>query len=233
MFQKFITGKRLRLKFLVLFFGMNFFLVSTVRADCQNKELREKVAETAKQEGVDEKELLSIIAHESRCNYFVIAWNLPRRPETARSKFFGSLEEAKSFAEELIPRKQYRVDVGIGQINNETYIQPKGWTLEEVLNPQTALNRVAFVLRESGWKNYHSSNPFYAGKWQRMALEALDNVLSNSEKKDIQAPQKFRIAKRTAIRDHGSLIVFNTEGPLSSLIKTNRQEVPWVIYGNL
>lgn len=201
---------------------------------CQDSELREKVTQVAKEEGVNEKELLSIIAHESKCNYFVIAWNLPRRPETAKAKFFASLEEAKVFAEELIATKQYRVDVGIGQINNEAHIRPKGWTLEEILDPKTALSRVAFVLRERGWPNYHSNHPLLARKWQGLALAALDYALSNSDKKEIQGSQKLRIAKRIPVsRSHGPLIVFNTEKPSSPFVKTNRQETPWVIYGSL
>ena len=146
---------------------------------CHDPELRKKVTEVFQSEGVDEKELLSIIAHESGCRYYVIAWNLPKQPKTARSKFFDSLEEAKAFAKELIAIGSYRVDVGIGQINNEAHIRPKDWTLDEVLDPRSALNRVARVLKERGWEHYHSNNPVYAQKWRMMALAALDRALSN------------------------------------------------------
>lgn len=108
---------------------------------------------------MNENELLSIIAHESGCRYFVVAWNEPKKPETAKSKFFDSSQAAKTFAQNLIDTKSYRVDVGIGKINNEAHLQPKGWSLDEVLNPGTALARVAQVLKERGWARYHSSNP--------------------------------------------------------------------------
>ncbi len=89
------------------------------QANCKDPVLRKQVTQTAKLEGVDEKQLLSIIAHESNCRYYTIAWNLPGKAYTAKSKFLDSLKDAKSLAEELIATKQYRVDVGIGQINNE------------------------------------------------------------------------------------------------------------------
>ena len=142
------------------------------QANCKDPELREKVTQVSKAEGVNESELLSIIAHESRCHYYTIAWNLPGKVQTAKSKYLDSLEDAKALAEGLIATRQFRVDVGIGQINNEAHIQPKGWRLEEVLNPKTALNRVAQVLKERSWANYHSSNPVLAQKWQRQALNA-------------------------------------------------------------
>lgn len=134
------------------------------QANCKDSVLRKQVTQTAKLEGVDEKQLLSIIAHESNCRYYTIAWNLPGKAYTAKSKFLDSLKDAKSLAEELIATKQYRVDVGIGQINNEAHLQPKGWSLKEALNPQTALSRVAQVLKERGWANYHSNNPALARK---------------------------------------------------------------------
>lgn len=221
--------------FLIFSLLISLFSTGAARADCQSQELRQKVTETAKQEGVDERELLSIIAHESKCNYFVIAWNLPRRPETARAKFFDSLEEAKNFAEGLIGTKRYRVDVGIGQINNEAHIRPKGWKLEEVLDPKTALNRVAFILRERGWTNYHSANPILARKWQGLALAALKRVLFNSDEKKINTVQNFRVARRiSSPQRSGTLVVFNVENFSSPpTFITRKKEPPWVIYGSL
>lgn len=202
--------QRLLKSFLFFSFLIGLFSTGVAKADCKNQELRRKVAETAKAEGVDEKELLSIIAHESKCNYFAIAWNLPRRPETARSKFFDSLEEAKSFAEELISTRKYRVDIGIGQINNEAHLRPKGWTLEEILDPKTALNRVAFVLRERGWSHYHSNNPVLARKWQGLALAALSKVLGGEDFKGRASSAGLRIAKGSfSRREKATLLVFN------------------------
>ena len=191
-------------------------------ANCQDPLLRQKVTQTATQEGVDEKELLSIIAHESGCRYNTIAWNLPGKPQTAKAKFSSSLEEAKTLAKELIATGNYRVDVGIGQINNEANIQPKGWKLDEVLYPETALNRVAQVLKERGWKNYHSSNPVLAERWQRLALAALDRALSKPTGKDssfISQPQK-----------PNPLLVFNASNP--NLVERNKT-TDWVIFENL
>ncbi len=159
------------------------FHSSFAQANCKDPELRQKVTQTAKAEGVNENELLSIIAHESRCHYYTIAWNLPGKAETAKSKFLNSLEEAKVLAESLIATQQYRVDVGIGQINNEAHLQPKKWSLEEVLSPDTALKRVAQVLKERCWASYHSSNPVLARKWQSLALAALDQAIGNSNNK--------------------------------------------------
>lgn len=171
-------------------------------ANCNDPELRKKVAEISKEEGVKEWELLSIIAHESGCKYFAIAWNLPKKPETAQSKFFDNLADAKSFAQSLIATGRYRVDVGIGQINNEANIRPKGWSLDEVLNPETALLRVAHILKERGWKNYHSSNPVFAQKWRVAALEALNRIDT----------QKFKVQNRPTFsrtrKPLGPLVVF-------------------------
>lgn len=193
-----------------------------VQANCHDPVLRQKVSQIAKQEGVDEKELLSIIAHESGCRYNTIAWNLPGKPETAKAKFLSSLEEAKSLAKELIGTGNYRVDVGIGQINNEAQIQPKGWILEEVLAPETALNRVAMVLKERGWKNYHSNNPRLAEKWQRLALAALDRALSKSPGK---VPPLINQSQKSS-----PLLVFNALNP--RLVERNRT-IEWVILGSL
>ncbi len=152
------------------------------QANCHDPELRQKVAQTAKAESVNENELLSIIAHESGCRYLTVAWNVPKKPETAKSKFFSSIEEAKAFAQSLIDTKSYRVDVGIGQINNEAHIKPKGWSLEEVLSPDMALVRVAQVLKERGWARYHSNNPVFAKRWQVNTVTALNKVLSGKGK---------------------------------------------------
>ncbi len=246
MFQRFImtmkknTQKLLKNFSIISFFVFCFVFSTNVKADfsrCKNKEFQETVKRVAKEEGVDSNELLSIIAHESRCNYFVIAWNLPGAPQTARNKFFESLEEAKTFAEELITTKKYRVDVGIGQINNEANIKREGWTLEEVLNPKTALNRVALILKERGWANYHSSNPFYANKWRRLALTALDRVLSDPEDKvftTMRATKKNPIAQKKNFarkeRSSAPLMVFNVE----DLTKTEKiKTAPLVIYRSL
>lgn len=193
-----------------------------VQANCHDPVLRQKVTQTAKEEKVDEKELLSIIAHESGCRYNTIAWNLPGKPQTAKAKFLSSLEEAKILAKELIGTRNYRVDVGIGQINNEAQIQPKGWTLDEVLDPKTALNRVAVVLKERGWKNYHSSNPVLAERWQRLALAALNRALSESPGK---APALIIQPKNS-----NPLLVFNASNP--GLVERNRT-TEWVILGSL
>ena len=191
-------------------------------ANCKDPELREQVTQVSKAEGVNESELLSIIAHESRCHYYTIAWNLPGKVQTAKSKYLDSLEDAKALAEGLIATKQFRVDVGIGQINNEAHIQPKGWTLEEVLNPKTALNRVAQVLKERSWAHYHSSNPVFAKKWQDMALAALGKINSGG---------KLKIISKVAYdKNHlrSSVVVFNG---LSSVTLNPLQKTSWVIYG--
>ncbi len=119
------------MRFKIIFFLLSFlvgscFLLLSYAQGCKNPELRKKVKQVAQAQKVGENELLSIIAHESGCHYYVIAWNLPRKPKTAQSKFFNSLNEAKSFAQSLINSKKYRVDVGIGQINHEAHIRPKG-----------------------------------------------------------------------------------------------------------
>ncbi len=228
------------------------FLTKTelVRAQgCKDSTLRDKVAQVAKQEGVDEKELLSIIAHESSCHYYVIAWNLPKQPETARSKFFTSLQEAKAFAEEKIATKQYRVDAGIGQINNEANIKPRGWSLEEVLDPKTALYRVAEVLKERGWVHYHSSNPVYAKKWQELALAALGQAFSNDRESSPkllkgQSPLiafnsladlnfqsiENRLFKIEPTLKKSPLLVFSRQ---VSMPRPSKAANPWVIYGSL
>lgn len=205
------------------------FFINTAMADCKDPILREKVSETAKTEGVNEKELLSIIAHESGCRYLTIAWNLPGRAQTAKSKFFDTLSEAKSFAENLISTKLYRVDVGIGQINNEAHIQPKKWSLDEVLNPKTALNHVAQVLKERSWKNYHSSNPLLAQKWRRLALFALSKIDSEPSIKTTSKKSPY-IERKSSIRlVSGPLLVYNTSSLGSS---DNKQNSSWVITKN-
>jgi hypothetical protein len=180
------------------------------------------VTEVAKKEAVDENELLSIIAHESNCHYYTIAWNQPGKPQTAKSKFFSNIEEAKALAKDLIATGNYRVDVGLGQINNEAHIQPKGWTLDEVLDPGTALNRVAEVLKERGWPNYHSSNPALAKRWQSLALAALDRALLKTQRKNV--------SDTTSTKIPNSLLVFNASNP--SLVERN-QKADWVIFGDL
>jgi hypothetical protein len=217
--------RRYRLKNLLTLFLVVAFFLFTARsseANCKDPELRQKVAQTAKEEGVDERELLSIIAHESSCRYYTVAWNRPGFPQTAKSRFLDSLEEAQILAEYLIATKNYRVDIGIGQINNEAHIQSKGWSLDEVLNPKTALTRVAQVLKERGWKNYHSSNPALAKRWQVLALTALAEALSKSQGKNlpIVAPTKTS----------NPLLVFNVSNP--NRVKRN-QKTDWVIYVDL
>ncbi len=188
------------------------------QADCKDPELRQKVAETAKSEGVNERELLSIIAHESHCHYYTIAWNQPGKPQTAKSKFLNTLEDAKNLAEELISTRLYRVDVGIGQINNEAHLKPKGWTLDEVLNPATALNKVSQVLKERSWAKYHSSNPALAKKWQGLALAALDQSLSSSSQK--------KIIKKDVVTNprRNDLLVYNVSP--SALINISKEPKP-------
>lgn len=192
------------------------------QANCKDPELREQVTKTAKTEGVNESELLSIIAHESRCHYYTIAWNLPGKVQTAKSKYLDSLEDAKALAEGLIATKQFRVDVGIGQINNEAHIQPKSWNLEEVLNPKTALNRVAQVLKERSWANYHSSNPALARKWQGLALAALNRIDFTAKIKNLSKVGHYKK------HPSSSLLVFNGLNPTSS---NQSRKVSWVIYG--
>lgn len=200
------------MRLLNFLFVIAFCLLSWASAawaqGCRDPELRKKVTQTAQAEGVDEKELLSIIAHESSCRHYVIAWNIPKQPKSAQSKFFASMEEAKAFAEELIATGSYRVDVGIGQINYEAHIRPKGWALEEVLGPKTALNRVAKILKERGWERYHSNNPVYAQKWRMMALAALNSALSNldtSFKRSSLKPLKAFLQKGQA-----PVVIFNS-----------------------
>lgn len=221
--------------FFILSIGF-IFHSSFAQANCKDTVLRQKIAQTAKTEGINENELLSIIAHESRCNYYTIAWNLPGKAQTAKSKFFDSLEEATALAKSLIATKQYRVDVGIGQINNEAHIKPKGWSLEEVLNPDTALNRVAKVLKERGWTNYHSSNPTLSKKWQGMALAALDQALGNSK----TIPKYFsqNLKEKKELKGLDPLIIFNsfvsspaTLGKQAKLIQ-KRAESPLLIFLN-
>ena len=205
MFPKFTTETRCNMKGLALIITLLFSFISiTSQANCKDPALREKVAQTAQSEGVNEMEILSIIAHESNCNYFTIAWNLPRRPETAKSKKFQSLEEAKEWAKALITTKLYRVDVGIGQINNEAHIQPKKWSLDEILNPLTALKRVAQVLKERGWEKYHSSNPALAKKWRMAALAGLNRIDAQRTAQLQKASSSPKIRRST-----GPLIVFN------------------------
>lgn len=210
-----------RTKILLLLIVGFLFHASFAQANCKDPELRKQVTQVSQSEGVNENELLSIIAHESRCHYYTIAWNLPGKAQTAQSKYLDSLEDAKVLAEGLIATKQFRVDVGIGQINNEVHIQPKGWKLEDVLNPKTALNRVARVLKERGWANYHSSNPVLAKKWQGLALSALNDAIGESK-----VFQKAILKKRFS---RSELVVFNSQN--SNI--PNIGKVSWVIYGNL
>lgn len=222
---------------ILLVLSMGFiFHTNLAQANCKDPELRQNVTQTAKAEGINENELLSIIAHESRCNYYTIAWNLPGKAQTAKSKFLDSLEEAKALAESLIATGQYRVDVGIGQINNEAHIKPKGWALEEVLNPNTALIRVAQVLKERGWTNYHSSNPTLAKKWQGMALAALDQALGNS--KTIPKYFSHNLKEKRELKGLDPLVVFNSfvSSP-ATLVKQaklvqKRAESPLLIFLN-
>lgn len=199
---------------IIFIFIFCFIFSANAKADfsrCKDKTFREKVKQVAQEEKIDPNELLSIIAHESRCNYFVIAWNLPKAPQTAKNKFFQSLEEAKSFAEDLISTKKYRVDVGIGQINYEANIKRKLWALNEVLDPRTALNRVSQVLKERGWANYHSNSPGLAKNWQQSALQALNRVLS-SEERGNKKSSHFEIVKSASlIRKQNSLLVFSIQ----------------------
>jgi len=224
--------RRIKIYFLLsitLLFCTNF-----AQANCKDPELRQKVTQTAKEEGVNENELLSIIAHESQCRYFAIAWNLPRQPSTAKSKFFNSLEEAKAFAESFIETKKYRVDVGIGQINNEAHIQPKGWSLEEVLNPETALNKVAQVLKERTWANYHSSSPKFAKKWQLLAINSLLKLNKrNADNLEINSKLSFNNLnkKKLNIKNESTLIVYNSLKKTSD-IKNNSSNNLIIFFAN-
>ncbi len=204
----------------ILLVAIAFFLSATksLEANCNDHELRRRVSQTAKEERVDEKELLSIIAHESGCRYYTVAWNRPGLPKTAKSKFLDSFDEAKTLAESMIATKNYRVDVGIGQINNEAHLQPKGWSLDEVLNPKIALNRVAQVLKERGWDKYHSSNPILAKKWQGLALAALDRIIFK--------PKHILVTSR---RKTNSLLVFNAFG---AHMEERNKSGEWVVYGD-
>lgn len=140
---------------------------------CAAPGFMERVKTVATAHGVDYFELLSIVAHESRCQPYTIAWVVPGKLETAQSRVFPDAASAAAFATQLIQTGKYRVDVGIGQINNEAHIQPKGWTLAEVLDPQRGLERTAEVLRERGWSGYHSNESGNAVIWQGAALKTL------------------------------------------------------------
>lgn len=140
---------------------------------CAAPGFMERVKTVAESHGVDYYELLSIVAHESRCQPYTIAWVVPGKLETAQSRVFPDAATAAAFASQLIATRQYRVDVGIGQINNEAHIQPKGWTLAEILDPQRGLERTAEVLRERGWSGYHSNESGNAVIWQGAALKTL------------------------------------------------------------
>lgn len=221
-----------RTKILVLLVVGFIFHASFAQANCKDPEFREQVTKTAKAEGVNESELLSIIAHESRCHYYTIAWNLPGKAQTAKSKYLDSLEDAKALAGDLIATKQFRVDVGIGQINNEAHIQPKGWTLEEVLNPKTALNRVAQVLKERSWANYHSNNPALARKWQGFALAALDQAIgSANDKKNIKTAEVSK-SRRNSLLVYNVLhsVIVNT--PKESKLTRRRGDSPLLVFLN-
>ncbi|HBF13533.1 MAG TPA: hypothetical protein DDW49_09180 [Deltaproteobacteria bacterium] len=196
--------------FVSFIFGLVFMLAisNMAIANCKDHALRQKVAETAKEEKVNENELLSIIAHESGCRYFAIAWNLPGKPETAKSKFFDHLSEAKLFAQSLISTGRYRVDVGIGQINHEANIRPKGWSLDEVLNPDIALKRVAKILKERGWKNYHSSNPVLAKRWQQKALMTLSSINGSSSNTTFSASSPLVVFINNPIKKSPPLVIF-------------------------
>ena len=97
----------------------------------------------------------------------------PANWKRRKAGFFPDAATAAAFASQLIATRQYRVDVGIGQINNEAHIQPKGWTLAEILDPQRGLERTAEVLRERGWSGYHSNESGNAVIWQGAALKTL------------------------------------------------------------
>lgn len=175
MFQSFIIKKLLNFGFFIL-----MILISHVaKADlarCKDPEFQKMLKNVAQEEGVNYSELLSIVAHESKCHFFVIAWNEPGKPETAQAKYFESKNETEAWANNLIQSGQYSIDIGVGQINYQAHIKPKGWALNEVLDPATALHKVAQVLKERGWGEYHSSNPVFARKWKRYALQALEKV---------------------------------------------------------
>ena len=83
---------------IALFFilGFSWSASRSVQANCQDPELRQMVSQTAREEGVDEKELLSIIAHESGCHYYTVAWNQRGFPQTAKSKFLSDLSTLTS-----------------------------------------------------------------------------------------------------------------------------------------
>ncbi|MBR4737183.1 MAG: hypothetical protein IK051_05920 [Rhodocyclaceae bacterium] len=140
---------------------------------CTAPGFMDRVKAVAEANGVDYYELLSIVAHESRCQPYTIAWVVPGKLETAQSRVFPDAATAAAFATQLIQTGKYRVDVGIGQINNEAHIRPKGWTLTEVLDPQRGLERTAQVLRERGWSGYHSNESGNAVIWQGAALKTL------------------------------------------------------------
>lgn len=144
------------------------------------------------------------------------------------------MEEAKKFAEAIIATKLYQVDVGMGQINHEAHLMPKGWSLEEVLSPETALVKVAQVLKERGWANDHSSNPAYAKKWQGLALAALDRALGLGK----ASPR--RSLKTWSLKGQSSLVVFNSlagssfqsvkEEPLK--VQARQQKLPVLVFMN-
>lgn len=142
-------------------------------AACTADGFQDLVRTTADAARVDFYELLSIVAHESRCRPYTIAWVEPGKIETAKNRFFDDLASARAFAQKLINSRRYRVDVGIGQINNEAHLQPKGWSLDEVLDPRIGLQRTAEVLRERGWSNYHSGEAGNAVIWQGATLKTL------------------------------------------------------------
>lgn len=208
---------------LLSFLGGSCFSSFSYAQGCKYFELRKKVRQVAQAQKVDENELLSIIAHESNCHYYVIAWNLPRKPKKAQSKFFTSLNEANSFSQSLINTKKYRVDVGIGQINYEAHIRPKGWRLEDILDPSTALNFASSVLKERAWANYHSNNPVYAKKWRRLALAALHRVSSNSGR-NLRLRIRSSEGATNFVKKNGPLVVYNSKPVVLKRIENEKRD---------
>jgi hypothetical protein len=165
---------------------------------CREPAFQAAVHTAAEQIGVDYYELLSIVAHESRCQPYAVGWIEPGRPETARSKWFDSAAAAKEGATELIATRKYRVDIGVGQINYEAHIAPKGWQIDDVLEVQSGLLKVAEVLRERGWAQYHSAEFGNAVIWQGAALSALRKLVPGATLRRGDQPDGSVVVKASA-----------------------------------
>lgn len=174
---------------------------------CRSATFQGKVVATARTAGVNASELLSILATESACHPYAVAW-IHRKTKVMDHRYADSAAEAKALALQLIGTGLYRVDVGIGQINYEANIKKKGWSLDAILHPDTALHYVARMLQERSWRYYHSSTPSLAHRWQQRAVKAFNRITGSSVtvSSAVRTPaprrqqplhQKFEISFRT------------------------------------